>query len=63
MNCVKCGKKMDENGNKLVCRPCGYMRLIIGYRRDRILITKEARAYEYATSQDGVGVPSVSAFS
>ena len=49
MNCVKCCQKMDESGDKLICPRCGYMRLIVGYRRNHILITKEAGAYEYAT--------------
>jgi len=62
MNCVRCGKKMDENGSKLIC-PCGYIRLIIGYRRDHILITKEVAAYEYTTSSGSVGMQGVSVFS
>ncbi len=42
MNCVKCGSKMVEQGKILKCPRCGYARLIVGWRKNHIPVTREA---------------------
>lgn len=55
MNCSKCGSKMEERGKILKCSRCGYSRLIIGWRKGHIPVTKEV-GYERFQDQDVPGV-------